>query len=339
MSRLEAAREILNSSTVIDLHIDSFIWNRFFNYDILKKHEPHFLNGNFMHQVDLPRLKAAGVSGAMWSITTNPFRLSRSRARTFEKNVGDLKAILDRGKSELKLISHFRDFKSIPDKNTHAVWMVVQGGNALDHDLTLIDRHASELTRVTLMHLTHSKIGTSSSPIPAFRKKGLTPFGKDFVKRLNQNRIFVDLAHTDRETFMDAVQVHDSSQPLIVTHTGVKGVYEHWRNLDDEQIRCIAQTGGVVGVMYQSSFLGKGADGQETEAVVKHLEHIRKIAGDDVPALGSDWDGLVVPPKGLRSCDELPNLVEVMLTRSWSQNQIEKTLGQNFLRAFQRLRP
>ena len=332
------ARELLRDSVVIDLHLDSFIWKRFFNYDISKEHPPHFLKGWFMHQVDLPRLNAAGFSGAMWSITTNPFRTSASRARTFEKNFANLKRILLEDPQKIKIISSSQDFTSIRSKAQHAAWIVIQGGNALDHDLSLMDRYSAELTRVTIMHLTHSKLGTSSAPSPTLRKRGLTPLGVEFVKRLNANRIFVDLAHADRNTFMDAVKIHDKNQPLIVTHTGVKAVYDHWRNIDDEQIKCVADTGGVIGVMFQASFLGKGSAGNETAAVVRHLEHIRKIAGEDATALGSDWDGLVVPPEGLRSCDELPNLIEIMLKRSWTSTQIEKTLGLNYLRAFKQLR-
>jgi membrane dipeptidase len=333
------AQELLQSSIVIDLHIDSFIWNRFFRYDIAAKHDPHFLNGWFMHQVDLPRLHSAGVNGAMWSITTNPFRTGASRARTFEKNISRMEAIIQTNSDKMQLVSNSRDLHTILDHKKHAAWIVIQGGNALDHDLELIDRHQEKLTRVTLMHLTHSKLGTSSAPCPRFQKRGLTKLGHEFVKRLNQNRIFVDLAHADRETFMDAVVVHDKSQPLIVTHTGLSGVYPHWRNIDDEQMKNIADTGGVIGVMYQASFLGKGAEGKKTEAVVRHLEHIRKVVGEDFTALGSDWDGMVIPPLGLRSCDELANLVDVLLQRKWTTTEIEKALGLNYLRAFQQLRP
>jgi membrane dipeptidase len=339
MNELETAQELIQKSQVIDLHIDSFIWNRILGYDLFKSHPKSFTNGWFLGQVDLPRMEAAGFSGAMWSITTNPFRTSASRAKTFRKNLKKLTETFHAHPEQVQLITHSREFAAIPSKKTHAVWVSVQGGNALDHDLNLIDEASPLLSRVTLIHLTHSKIGTSSAPQPNFRKKGLTSFGKEFVERLNHHRIFVDLAHADRETFMDAVKVHDSSQPLIVTHTGVSGVYKHWRNIDDVQLKCIADTGGVIGIMYQASFLGKGAAGNETEAVVRHLEHIRKVVGEDFTALGSDWDGMVIPPKGLRSCEELPNLVRILMKRGWSETQIEKLLGQNFLRAYQLLRP
>ena len=80
---------------------------------------------------------------------------------------------------------------------------------------------------------------------PETGDQGLTDRGREYVRRLNDARVFVDLAHVSREGFFDAVAVHDRSQPLIVTHTGVAGVHPHWRNLDDEQLRAIADTGGA----------------------------------------------------------------------------------------------
>lgn len=167
---------------------------------------------------------------------------------------------------------------------------------------------------------------------------GLTAFGKAYVRTLNRKRIFVDLAHINRDGFFDAVEAHDPTQPLMVSHTGVSGVHPHWRNLDDAQIKAVAATGGVVGVMYQSSFLGDGWLGGSATSVVRHLEHIIHVAGEDHAALGSDWDGMIMPPRDMPTCLELPRLVQIMLDRRWSETSIKKVLGQNFLRALEHLR-
>jgi len=104
----------------------------------------------------------------------------------------------------------------------------------------------------------------------------------------------------------------------------------------DEQLRAVADTGGVVGVIYHRGFLGPGRG--SAAGVVDHLEHIARVAGEDAPALGSDWDGLIVPPSDMRTCLELPRLVQRMLERRWSEDRIRKTLGGNFLRALAALR-
>ena len=337
--KLSRAENLIAHTPLIDLHIDSFIWTRIFGYDLQKSHADSITQGYFAGQVDLPRLKAGGFSGAIWSITTNPLRTSRARAKAFEKNLDRFKKLIAKNSKQMKLISNSVDFDSIHSKDQQAVWISIQGGNAIDYDLNLIEKYSEEITSVTLMHLMHSKLGTSMTPYPTLRKRGLTKFGRDFVKKLNEQRIFVDLAHADPRTFRDAVEVHDASQPLLVSHTGVKGVYDCFRNIDDDQLKSIAATGGVIGVIYEPNFLGKGDAGESLEAVLRHLEHIQKIAGDDFTALGSDWDGMIIPTHGLRSADQFPTLVDLMQKRGWSTSQIEKTLGLNFLRAFRQLRP
>ena len=115
-------------------------------------------------------------------------------------------------------------------------------------------------------------------------------------------------------------------------------MHPHWRNVDDDQLRAIAETGGTVGVMYQSSFLGDAWWGGRSDAVVRHLEHIVDTIGEDHASLGSDWDGAIVPPRDLRSPLELPRLVEKMLLRGFGPERITKILGGNFLRVVGALR-
>jgi membrane dipeptidase len=326
-------------SPVIDLHIDSFIATRIFGYDIFKRHTPRFSRGFFLGQVDLPRLKDAGFTGALWSITTNPFRTARGRAQIFQKNINRFLEIANAHSDQIKIISEFSDIARAEEQNQHAAFITIQGGSALDYDLDLITKHAKQLTAVTLMHLTHSRLGTSCTPYPSFKKRGLTKRGCEYVRALNQNKIFLDLAHADPKTFQDAMKVHDKSQPLLVSHTGINGIYAHWRNLSDEQLKQVADTGGVIGIIFERNFLGKNSKEKSLDSIVNHLEHVHKVVGEDFTALGSDWDGMIIPPKGLRSCSELPNLIRVMQKRGWNTQKVEKTLGLNFLRAFRQLRP
>jgi membrane dipeptidase len=125
---------------------------------------------------------------------------------------------------------------------------------------------------------------------------------------------------------------------LLVTHTGVSGAFEHWRNLDDDQLRAIADSGGTVGVMYQSSFLGDPLWSGRVSSIVDHLEHIVDTIGDDHASLGSDWDGAIVPPRDMPTCLELPRLVQLMLDRGWGDERIRKILGGSFLRTVAALR-
>lgn len=243
------------ASDVIDLHLDSFIWTRIFRYDLTKKHGGGLFAGSFYSQSDLPRLREAKVTGGIWSITTNPFRSAGGRASTFAKNLAKLKAILERCDDDVVLARNAGDYARARASGKHAAFIGIQGGNALDNDDEALELAGDLVVRITLVHLSSSAIGTTSAP--SMKKGGgLTAQGKAYVERLNQKRIFVNLAHISREGFFDAVAVHDKSQPLIVTHTGIAGVHPHWRNLDDAQLRAVAETGGTVGIMYHAPYLG-----------------------------------------------------------------------------------
>jgi membrane dipeptidase len=151
--------------------------------------------------------------------------------------------------------------------------------------------------------------------------------------------VFVDLAHAHPESFWDAVDAHDGRLPLLSTHTGVSGVYPSWRNLDDRQLRAIADTGGVVGIIYSSFFLVPRGREDGVRMVVEHMEHAIRVAGEEHVGLGTDYDGFIIPPPDLRSADSYPRLVQAMLDAGWSERRIARVLGGNFLRAFGEMRP
>jgi len=333
------AVDIYLSSDVIDLHVDSYVWARLVGYDVLARHRRQPLGGPMLGHVDLPRLFDAHVTGAHWAITTNPARTARGRLSAFLRNLTRLSTTL--ASSPLaRVCATFSDYERARAERRHAAFLAVQGGNAFDADLDVLDRlPRGLLVRVTLVHLSSSSLGRTSSPLGFGSRGGLSQRGRELVSRLNAHRVFVDLAHIHPVGFWDAVDVHDRTQPLLVTHTGVAGVYPHWRNIDDTQLRAVADTGGVVGIMFHAPFLGDPYWGGRARSVVSHLSHVVDTIGDDHAALGSDWDGAISPPRDLRTCQELPRLVEHMLELGWSPDRIRKILGGNFLRVLRELRP
>jgi len=330
------AVDLYLGSDVVDLHVDSFIWTRVFGYDLTRRHGSGPTRGRFLSHVDLPRIREAGITGAVWSITKNPFRRRARRADVFAENLVRLREILAGCADDVALVRTRADYDRARRAGRHAACIGIQGGNALDAGGDVPD----DVVRVTLVHLTSSTIGDTSSPLARLggRPTGLTPLGREYVARLNARRVFVDLAHISRAAFFDAVDVHDRTQPLMVSHTGVSGVRPHWRNVDDAQLRAVAETGGVVGVIYERGFLAAGSP-VTADAIAEHVAHIVRVAGEDTPALGSDWDGMITPPADLPSCLELPRVVERMLRRRLSPATIQKVLGGNFLRALATLRP
>jgi len=334
----EEAVRLHHDCEVIDLHLDSFIWTRVFGYDLRRRHGAGLFGGDFLSQADFPRVLEAGVTGAMWSITTQPLRTASSRARAFSTNLDRLRAIFASVPEQFEVVRDLPGYRAARAAGRHAAMIAVQGGNAVDATPDTVELLGRDVIRVTLVHLSSSRVGATSSPLRRGADAGLSAVGREMVESLDARRILVDLAHVSRRGFFDAVAVHDRSLPLVVTHTGVCGVHPHWRNLDDEQLRAIADSGGTVGIMFQSSFLDGRPAGTSSRAVVDHLAHVVETVGEDHASIGSDFDGAIVPPDDLRSCLELPRLVQHMLDRGWSDDRIRKILGGNFLRVLGQLR-
>jgi membrane dipeptidase len=357
------AVEVYRACEVVDLHVETFVWTRIFGYDLAAAHGPGPLGARWFGQADLPRLHAAGLSGVVLSIATNPARRTGRRTATLLANLARLRAAVavdgtnqpnrrssgtggvpeerrsaDAGASEV--VVDAAGYRRVRLDGRLAVFLAVQGGNAFDRpeDVRLVPDGA--VLRVTLMHLTDSPLGATSSPLGRSRGRGgLTAPGRALVEALNEQRILVDLAHASKRTFRDALAVHDAALPPVVTHTGVSAVRPSWRNLDDDQIRAIADRGGVVGIMYHRGFLGRPARRVGAEAIVRHLEHAIAVGGEDVAALGSDWDGLIVTPRDMPTALELPVLVDRMLARNWPEPRIRRVLGGNALRLIAAVRP
>ncbi len=335
-----AALDLYLASEVIDLHLDSFIWSRLFGYDLRARHARAPLGGWFLGHADFPRVREAELAGATWVVTTNPLREASDRFRTLLSNLAALKAEFAAEPSDFAFVRTYAEYRAARKNRLHAAFIGIQGGNALDGVEDSIEQlPALDILRVTLVHLSNSSIGPTSSPLRLGPDGGLTGFGRELINRLECAKILVDLAHISAQAFWDAVDAHNPTLPLVVTHTGVSSVHRHWRNLDDAQLRAVAESGGVVGVMFHSAFLGRSTFRGRAEQVVDHLAHVVRVAGEDAAAIGSDFDGNIIPPRDLQSVLEFPRLVEIMLARGFKEALIQKILGGNFLRVLEEVRP
>ena len=336
----QAAVELYLDTDVVDLHIDSFIWRRLFGYDLHRRHRGGVLGRWFYGHSDVPRLREAGVRAALWIITTNPLRTRAGRQRAFFRNLAQLSSeLVTRG--TVRLVRTVAEYRSARAEGCHAAFLGVQGGNALEFSLDDFDRpELRALTLVTLLHFTRSRIGAPALPrLTRFGSQHLTSFGADYVRKLNERRILVDLAHISERGFWDVLRVHDRSQPLVVSHAACQAVHPHFRNVSDAQLKAVADTGGLVGIIFNAPFVGTGLWRGRIERVVDHIVHAVRVVGADHVALGSDFDGAIVPPRDLASVLDLPRLADALLRRGLAEQEIQKVLGHSFLRVLALLRP
>ncbi len=324
----------------IDLHLDSFIWTRLCGYDLGRWHERGPLGRYMLGHADFPRAIAGGLSGAVWIVTTNPCRAERSRLRTLKRNIQELSDLIARSPLPISLVTTLAQYREARGAKRHAAFLGIQGANALAADPEILCKELGQrLVLVTLVHLTSSTIGATSSPLGSCRDHGLGRDGPPLLGALADSHVLVDLAHIHKQGFWQALALQRSDTPVVVSHTGVSGVHSHWRNLDDDQIRAVANRGGVVGILLHTPFLARPTSPVTSATVVEHMAHVVDLVGEDHVSLGSDWDGAILPPRDLSNCLTLPRLVQRMLDRRWSDSRVKKVLGGNFLRVLGEIRP
>ena len=171
--------------------------------------------------------------------------------------------------------------------------------------------------------------------LPKFEKRerrGLKTAGRKAVEALDSLKIIIDLSHLSDGGAEEILQ--NRKIPVVASHSNAAEVCNVSRNLTDEQIKMIADCGGVVGVNFCKDFLGSGTTAAQTfDEVYRHISHIIKVGGEDVVALGGDFDG-IPPCAGLEDCAKLPNLFNYLSDRGISGGIAEKLLYKNFLRVF-----
>ncbi|MFT7625935.1 MAG: membrane dipeptidase [Myxococcota bacterium] len=327
-------------SEVYDLHNDLYVPARLVRFDPHKRHSPGLGGSRFFNQTDLPRIREAGLTGLTFDIATNPLRRSRSLPEITRANIARIQADLAAHPAHFAFVKNHREFLDARSRGLTACYIGIQGGQAFQYDQASLEAIPNDVHRITLVHLTNSQIGATSSPLGP--NKALSDKGAALIEVMNAKRILVDLAHINRDGYMRAAKLHDKTQPLICTHTGVAGVMKHWRNVDDEQIRAVTDTGGVIGIIFHSMFLGPtimGWSRVDAGVILDHMEHVIEVAGEHAVAIGTDYDGLIVPPKAVQQVSDLPRLVQLMMDRKWTTERIQRVLGTNVLDVLQQIRP
>jgi membrane dipeptidase len=162
------------------------------------------------------------------------------------------------------------------------------------------------------------------------RSRGLTGFGKDVVREMNRIGMLVDLAHANDRTFDDVLTL--TSRPVVSTHGGVFGCCPHTRCSTDRQIRAIAAAGGLVSIAFYGGFLAKPPAEGTVAGIVDQIAYVADLVGISHVGIGTDFDGLGGEWPVIRTADRLPRLTEALVRRGFSEQDIRKVWGGNYLR-------
>jgi len=328
------ARALHDQVPVIDLHADTAKLMLRLGYDISARHKrvlPKLLN--LAGHVDLPRMRSGGVAGQFFGLWTFPYP-QRGCTENVHAQLDALDAATSSNPGEIAWATSPEAIRAAHAKGVVSALGGIEGGQALEGDLDNIAIFARRGVRyIGLLHFTANQLGTPAQGLGRNQSDGLSKFGREVIREMNRVGVIVDLAHINRPGFLEAMET--TTAPIMVSHTGVTGAHEHWRNIDDEQLRAVAQNGGCVGIIFSRQFLG----GSGIDVVCDHLLHIIDVAGEEVPALGSDYDGFVLPPEGLEDISTIPNLTCALAARGVGEATLKKILGENVLRVLGDVRP
>jgi membrane dipeptidase len=331
---VEEARLFHDEVLVLDLHADTPKLMQWAGWDIAARHErrrPRQVS--LFGHVDLPRMRDGGVAAQVFAMWTWPYPV-RGCAASVHGQIDALTRAADKYAGEMVFCRSGDDVRQARREGKIAALAGIEGGQAIEGTMDHLAAFASRGVRsLGLVHFTRNAIGAPAFGIGSKDEGGLSEFGRDVVREMNRLGVIVDLAHINRAGFFEALEI--SSDPCLVTHTGVSGVHQRWRNIDDEQIRAVAARGGAVGVIFATQHIG----GNTVERVADHILHVIDVAGEDAPALGSDFDGFVTPPAGLEDASMMPALTAALSARGLALPVLEKILGGNALRVLDAVPP
>ncbi len=329
----EAAR-IHEEALVVDLHVDTFMWTRFFRQNIRRRHRPPYSYNPFSCHADLPRLKEGGVNACLFGVVVGPHR-SGAYLKRAHRAIDAMDAAIAANRDLVREVRSAEGIRRVARQGRIAALKSLEGAHPLKGRIdNLFALYARGVRSVTLAHFTSNEAAASNFfGNPPFR--GLTEFGRRLVREMNNLGVVIDVAHVEKRGLLDACSL--SEKPVIASHTGVAALRPVRRNLDDECIRAVAATGGVVGVIFHPPYLGRHP-WPDLGAVADHLEHVCDVAGPRHAAIGSDFDGLIWTPRGLGHVGALPRLTRLLYERGFAEEDLKGILGENFLRVLEEVR-
>ncbi|HEV3063166.1 MAG TPA: dipeptidase [Vicinamibacterales bacterium] len=322
---------------------------------------------------DIPRLKEGLVGGQFWAAYVPASFVDKGGATYALEQIDVIRRMVARSPS-LGWATTADDIVRVHGQGKIASLIGIEGGYAIENSLANL-RMFYELG-VRYMTLTHGgNTAWADAASEAPKHGGLTPFGREVVREMNRLGMMVDLSHVSDGTMRDAIRV--SEAPVIFSHSSARAVADHVRNVPDDILALTAKTGGIVMVNVFPGFVNRAAAKQaagfldkereygarypddpnraSTEylawldktmaemepgtlaEVADHIDHIVKVAGIDHVGYGADFGSLTNHPKGLEDVSRYPYLTAELLRRGYTDEQVKKIIGGNFLRVMRQV--
>lgn len=298
----------------IDLHADTPL-RLYRNHGSLEKNNFHL---DVMRSTPFARfLQCAALYCPAGVTDAKGFSFVLSMSDYFEGEIGKCR--------EATLIRSAADFKAAWEAGKRAFLLTLEDARILD----------GKTERIALLHSRGVRIitplwrGVSCIGGAHDTAAGLTDFGKRAVEMMVSLRILPDVSHASPQSFSDIREIAKASGlPLIATHSCAAALCPHTRNLTDAQIREIAESGGVVGLNLYPPFLRRRGDADFSD-IFRHLRHLYLAGGKELPALGTDFDGVDSLPRGVCGMEDMPRFYTEMKKQGFSEDEADRFFSGN----------
>lgn len=236
----------------------------------------------------------------------------------------------DTVKDKTILIKNLDDLKDVLENKKMGVILSIENGRGVGDNIGNVDWFYEKGIRI--MGLTWNEDNLIGCGALTENDTGLTEFGKEYVKKLEDKNILIDVSHASEKTFWDTI--NNTKKTIIATHSCSYNLCNHPRNLKDDQIKEIAKRGGIIGVCFANKFLNKDKDSASVLDIVKHIEYIIDLVGEDYVGLGSDFDGLGTDFKlnDVSNVGKVDLIENELIKKGYSRNLIDKIMGYNWVR-------
>jgi membrane dipeptidase len=273
------AKQIHDRAIVIDTHVDTpqrLLFDPMFNIGARNK------DGN----LDIPRMREGGLDAVFFSIWVPPEITGPPAVKRALDLIDHVREAIRTHPNDLVLATTAADIRRAAADHRIAALMGVEGGHMIDDDLGILRMYAALGVRyLTLTHFLNNNWADASTDKPAHN--GLTAFGKDVVRELNRLGMMVDISHVSDKTFYDAIEV--SKAPVIASHSSVRAISNHPRNMTDDMMRALAKNGGVIMINYAVPFLSEEfrvASEKKSGNIVESMAAMaKKCGGNEACAL------------------------------------------------------
>jgi len=322
-THLIKAKQIHQKAIVFDGHCDTILE--------IMNHKRNLEKKSTDGHLDIPRMKEGGIDVQFFAVFIEDiYKPERSLKRTLQL-IDCFYREIEKNQDDISLVTNYNQIEEANRAGKIAAILSIEGGEALEGDLGVL--RVLYRLGVRLLTLTWNQRNQIADGIGESRTgSGLTEFGLKVIDEMNDLGMLIDVSHLSETGFWDVIK--RSKTPIVASHSNCYALCPHPRNLKDEQIKVLADKGGVIGITFVPNFLSQEKRKTTVKDVVKHIDYLVEKVGVDCIGLGSDFDGTGDLPLGLEGVDKIPNLTEELLDRGYKEREIEKILGGNFLRVF-----